>query len=216
MSKYVNLTNQRFGKLVVLERVANHIKPNGKQIVMWRCICDCGNLSVVSSDNLKSGHTKSCGCERIAALKERSIKHNETGTRLYDIWIGIKERCYNPNRWFGWGDRGISMCEEWTDSFEAFRDWSLSNGYSDILSIDRIDNNGNYEPSNCRWVDAKKQANNRRTNTMVEYNGEAHTISEWSDITGIKANTIAMRLRKYKWSVEKALTTIVQSAQKSY
>ena len=119
----------------------------------------------------------------------------------------MKERCYNPNRnsycWYG--AKEICVCDEW-DDFENFYDWSMNNGYSDKLTIDRIDSNGNYCPENCRWSTDKEQANNRSTNRIIEYNGESHTLEEWSRITGIASNTIRMRLDEYKWDVEKSLT----------
>ena len=118
-----------------------------------------------------------------------------------------KERCYNPNRnsycWYG--AKGICVCDEW-DDFENFYDWSMNNGYSDELTIDRIDSNGNYCPENCRWSTDREQANNRSTNRIIKYNGESHTLEEWSRITGIASSTIRMRLDEYKWDVEKSLT----------
>ena len=127
----------------------------------------------------------------------------------------MKERCYNPNRnsycWYG--AKGICVCNEW-DDFENFYDWSMNNGYSDELTIDRIDSNGNYCPKNCRWSTDREQANNRGTNRIIEYNGESHTLEEWSRITGIASNTIRMRLDEYKWDVEKSLTKSTTKEEK--
>ena len=127
----------------------------------------------------------------------------------------MKERCYNPNRnsycWYG--AKGICVCDEW-DDFENFYDWSMNNGYSDELTIDRIDSNGNYCPKNCRWSTDREQANNRSTNRIIEYNGESHTLEEWSRITGIASNTIRMRLDEYKWDVEKSLTKSTTKEEK--
>jgi hypothetical protein len=118
-------------------------------------------------------------------------------------------RCKNPNRKAHkhYYDKGITVCEQWLNDFKSFYEWSLANGYSDNLTIDRINNDGNYEPNNCRWVDMKTQCNNRKTNFIINYNGNSHTLSEWSEITGIKAPTIRARIVVYKWDVEKALTT---------
>ena len=130
-------------------------------------------------------------------MKKGNLKHGygNYGNRLYKTWRDIKERCGNPNI-KNYGGRGIKVCPEWENDFLVFREWALNNGYSDDLTIDRIDVNGNYEPSNCRWATNKAQANNRRSNILITYNGETHTISEWSDITGIKYWKIIQRHRR--------------------
>lgn len=127
------------------------------------------------------------------------------------IWDSMKKRCCNPNEpaYKNYGGRGIKVCNEWLNSFFAFREWATENGYSDDLSIDRIDVNGNYCPENCRWVDAKTQCNNRRNNHAITFMGETHTISEWSKITGIHQDVILYRI-KAGWDVERALTEKVR------
>lgn len=134
-----------------------------------------------------------------------NYKHGGRGTRLYGIWKAMRERCMCPNcnRWHRYGGRGIKVCEEW-DDFAVFRDWALSHGYSDRLSIDRIDSNGDYEPSNCRWVTQQEQQNNRSNNHRIKVNGEEHTLSEWSRISGIAVSTIYSRLKK-GWSEKDAV-----------
>lgn len=129
-------------------------------------------------------------------------------TRLYRIWTNMKSRCTNPNiaAFKDYGGRGITVCAEWSDSFEAFRDWATANGYRDDLTLDRIDNDGNYEPENCRWEDRLVQGNNSRKNRLIEHNGETHTLAEWSRITGLSRDTIRFRIDRRGWDIGRALS----------
>lgn len=151
-----DLTGQRFGKLVVIKPERN----NGHGIE-WICKCDCGNETVVRSDGLVTGHAKSCGCYN-KELK-RNYKHGMYKTNIYKVWCGMKQRCNNPNNheYNRYGGRGIKICKEWNEDFEKFGKWALSHGYKQGLQIDRINNNGNYEPSNCRFVTALENMHNR-------------------------------------------------------
>lgn len=136
-------------------------------------------------------------------------KHGMFGTRIYKIWDGMKYRCTNPNSdaYHNYGGRGITVCDEWIHDFMAFYNWSMSHGYSDDLTLDRINVNGNYCPENCRWADDITQHNNTRTNRYIEYNGETHTMAEWAKIKGMKYVTLNTRINKYHWPIAKALTT---------
>lgn len=211
MNKNFNLVGMRFGKLVVIELDCQ--RKDKKNQRYWKCRCDCGNETIVSTGNLRSGNSKSCGCtnrERLVLRNKQLAKHgarsNWKKDRLYDIWGGIKKRCENPNDkgYKSYGGRGIKICEEWKNNYVAFRDWALVNGYEENLSIDRIDTNKNYCPENCRWATAKQQANNRRNNIFIEYNGKRQSINEWSAETGLSYRAIHARL-KAGWEVSKTL-----------
>lgn len=207
-----DLTGQRFGRLIVLSKR----KENKGVQPQWECLCDCGNVCIVTSNHLLMNRTQSCGCLQKERAKQTNTKHGGRYHSLYSTWLDIKKRCYNPNShdYHNYGGRGIQMCEEWRNNFDIFEEWCLSHGYAKGLSIDRINNNGNYEPSNCRWVSNKTQCNNKRTNFIITYNNETHTLMEWSEITGIKWGTIRKRIVEYHWSIEKALTTPVQTIPK--
>lgn len=188
-----DLRGQRFGRLTVLEFV-----PTEGYRSYWKCMCDCGNIITVAGKRLGNGHTQSCGCLRKEQAAKRLYKHGMRNSRLYRIWSKMKERCCNHNisGYKDYGGRGITVCEEWKNDFQAFYDWAMSNGYDDNLTIDRIDNNGNYEPLNCRWVGIEIQARNKRNNVYVEYNGEIITLTEASKLSGISLGTLHLRYSK--------------------
>lgn len=187
--KAIDLTGEQFERLLVIERVENK-----NSHTMWKCKCKCGNEIIANGTDLKRGKYKSCGCLRL----EKVTKHSLSNTNLYYVWCCIKKRCCNINykQYINYGGRGVTVCNEWLNDFTAFYNWAMSNGYKEGLSIDRIDVNGNYEPSNCRWVDMKTQQNNRRNNHLVSVNGVTHTIAEWAMITGLKYDTIKSRLKR--------------------
>ncbi|MBO7727891.1 MAG: hypothetical protein J6S50_05160 [Oscillospiraceae bacterium] len=213
MRKAIDLTGQRFGRLTALERAENK---NCK--ATWRCLCDCGNETTVRADSLISGDTQSCGClhdESLEEVRNKHIlkhggaRHNDNTEKLYFTWLNMKKRCENENdpSYKNYGERGITVCDEWHD-YAPFRKWAFENGYyfntnSYEITLDRINVNGNYEPSNCRWVSSKVQNNNRRNNKRITYNGETLTISQWADKLGVNYATLRYRIRC--WGVERAL-----------
>lgn len=197
MGRKKDLTGQRFGKWLVLEE-------DGKigSNIAWKCKCDCGNVKRIRATVLTNGYSKSCGCNRIEAI----TIHNGTNTRLFNVWRNIKERCTNTNykTFYLYGGRGIKVCEEWFHSYEAFKQWAIRNGYQEGLTIDRIDVNGNYEPTNCRWVSNIEQARNKRNTIFLEYNGERKSISEWAEFLGKTHNTLYWRYSQ-NWSTKEIL-----------
>ena len=202
------MTGCRFGRLTVLKRADDQISASGRKRAMWECKCDCGNTTVVSGDALRAGRTTSCGCYRHDYLVAKQTIHGETDSRLYAIWCAMKNRCNNPNvkAYPNYGGRGIKICDEWTNSFSSFSEWAYQNGYAEDLSIDRIDNNGNYEPDNCRWVTDAAQASNRRTNRLYTINGETHTLTQWAEIKGMNPKTLFNRVYA-GWDFEEAINT---------
>jgi hypothetical protein len=190
---------QRFGRLTVIERCEKDKFGN----YTWRCICDCGNKTMVRASYLKSGTTKSCGCLK----KENRITHGDSYTRLYHIWYGIIRRTEDSNRkeYKDYGGRGIKICPEWRNSYEAFRDWALRNGYTDNLLIDRINKDDDYSPSNCRWISRKEQSLNRSDTRRLTVNGITKTLSEWARHTGMPYAKLKKRVR-LGWPDEKVIS----------
>lgn len=171
---------------------------------LWRCLCECGNVCIVRGASLVQKNTQSCGCLSIYLSRLRNLKHGMTKTRTYKVWCDMRERCRNASRddWKNYGGRGIQVCTQWNESFEAF--------FADMgeclpgTQLDRIDNEGNYEPGNCRWATREVQANNRRTNRLLTVAGRTQTLTEWGHEIGVAPDTIAMRIKR-GWDIERAV-----------
>lgn len=197
MRKLANdLTGKKFGKLEVIG-----VHDTGSRKTYYVCRCDCGNVKVVRADALISGATKSCGCikkEQDKTNLTANHKHKMSGTRIYETWQDMKRRCYNKQnaRYDRYGGRGITVCDEWLNNFQSFYDWAISNGYSDDLTIDRIDNDGNYEPSNCRWSTAKEQCNNRGSNINITIGNATKSLRCWCEIFNVDYKKVHARYKR--------------------
>ena len=194
-SNEIDLTGQKFGKLTVL----SHVNQKRK----WKCQCDCGNICIVNGDNLRNGTTKSCGCLHTT--------HHKSGTRLYQVWSSMKRRCDLPTvkAYKDYGGRGISVCDEWMD-FQNFYDWAIANGYDETAprgqcTIDRINIDGNYEPSNCRIITQTEQCLNTRRNRILTVDGKSQTVKEWCEELDVDRSLISNRINQYGWDEEKAI-----------
>lgn len=199
---------QKFGKLTVIKEVEPNVTPCGTIQRKFLCKCECGNEVVRMLKTILDGAKASCGCTayQIGNLNKKYEK-GTIKSFLYTTWSGMKQRCYDTKceSYKNYGQRGIRICDEWRYDFLAFEKWSLENGASKNLTIDRIDNNGDYCPNNCRWVDMETQANNTRQNRRIAYNGEVHTLAQWSRIVGISADVIRNRIDKHRYSIAEAL-----------
>lgn len=192
-----DLTNQKFGRLIAI-KVSE--KRSGRK-TYWDCVCDCGKIKTVRTDSLKSGKVRSCGCLK----KEQDsinlpngqgvVTHGLSKERIYGIWRGMKSRCQDTDnkKYHNYGGRGINVCKEWQD-VKIFYKWALENGYEEDLTIERINVNGNYEPSNCTWATWKEQANNKTNSLFIEHEGRVKTLAQWSEDTGIPYGTLKSRM----------------------
>lgn len=176
------------------------------------CKCVCGEIKEIDAYNVLSGKSTSCGCVRDLKTKKRMTKHGQKQTRLYNIWCGMRERCNNPNSqaYKDYGGRGISICKDWQDDYMNFYNWSINNGYDEKLTIDRINVNGNYEPTNCRWADTKTQCNNTRYNIMITYQDKTQSLKLWCEELNLNYDMIRARWGNPSWkdkSIEEILFT---------
>lgn len=201
--KLIDMIGLRFGSLVVISRSSHR---SGKHVT-WECACDCGNKSVVSGTKLRSGHTKSCGCAKVAEIVKRSLTHGKCMTPEYRVWTGIKSRCFGKKTrsYKDYGGRGVTMCKKWRDSFEAFYD-DMGPRPSPDHSIERLDNDGNYEPGNCVWATRCIQCRNKRNNVVVRFQGSEVLLMELCENLGLRHSLIRRRLYS-GWNLDRALST---------
>lgn len=181
------LIGQRFGLLTVVSDASN-----GQRYQMVRCQCDCGNITVIRKSRLheRKGKQLACGC-----LRGRHTKHADSNSKLYRVWDSMVRRCHNQNHraFAGYGGRGITVCAEWRD-YCGFKAWADKSGYTEGLTIDRIDNDGSYSPDNCRWATRKQQQNNRRCCVYIEHDGKRLTLTQWSELLGVPRHTVRRHL----------------------
>lgn len=191
MGKFMDLTGLKFGDLTVIKQ----IEDQGDK-TQWLCLCSCGEETTAITNKLTSGRKKMCpACAQ--SRKRKTTTHGMSKTRIYEIWCGMKKRCNNKSEksYPRYGGRGISVCREWEEDFGKFYEWAMSNGYDESLSIDRIDPNGNYEPSNCRWITMDAQSKNKRNNIVIEHCGEYKILADWCKEYGINYRRASQRYR---------------------
>jgi len=205
--RFIDLTGHKYGRLTVLEYQGKR-ETGGHR---WLCKCECGNTKITYGGSLRNGTTQSCGCYQKQRVRETLGKHlatiNGVPTKDYRIWVNMKSRCLikSSSYYCDYGGRGITVCDRWKNSFSDFME-DMGPRPSSGHTLDRIDNNGNYEPSNCRWATRREQSNNTRRNRIVEYNGESLSIAEWARKLSLTYPTVYLRLKR-GWSIERTLTT---------
>ena len=206
MGSLIDLSGKRFGRLMVLEYI-------GK--AKWKCQCDCGIVKAIDGHSLRRGHTISCGCRGRDKNNAARLIHGKTHTRLYQIWYGMKRRCYNEkdSSFKFYGLKGITVCPEWQHDYKCFEEWAETNGYENNLTIDRIDGNKGYSPDNCRWVSRKLQAENRSTSIFITLNGKTQTLTDWCKELQLNYSTTYTRIKRDGWSIGKALMPLVKERE---
>lgn len=207
MGNFIDLTGKKFNRWLVLKRVSN----DKHNLTQWLCRCDCGTERIVLGNSLRNGRSKSCGCYNREIHKEMKPHkvHGLTHTRIYNIWVGMKQRCYNPkaSRYYTHGARGIKVYGRWRKSVKAFYNYvsKLPHFGEKGYTLNRIDNDGNYEPGNVEWSDDVTQANNKRNNRLVSYNGETKTMAQWARELGINYKILNQRINRDGLTFEQAV-----------
>lgn len=208
MGRFKDLTGQKFDRLTVIKRVGT--SKSGK--VLWLCECSCRehNQITTTTSNLITGNTKSCGClakESASRTGKANTIHGDTDTRLYRIFRGMKDRCYNSKNkdYARYGGRGIKVCEEWLNDYITFKKWATSNGYQEDLTIERKDFDKDYCPENCKWISMSQQQRNKSNNRVITYNGESKILVEWAEQFNIPYNVLCARINERGHTFEEAI-----------
>lgn len=208
MGRFKDLTGQKFDRLTVIKRAGT--SKSGK--VLWLCECSCKehNQITTTTSNLITGNTKSCGClakESASKVGKANRVHGDTNARLYKIFQGMKDRCYNPNNkdYARYGGRGIKLCDEWKNNYIAFKEWAIINGYRETLTIERKDFDQNYCPANCEWIKMEAQQRNKSSNRVITYNGESMILIAWAERLGIPYKVLCARINDRGYSFEEAI-----------
>lgn len=206
-----DITGQRFGRLIA-KSIAYKDKHGSWK---WNCDCDCGNSCIVDGGSLRSGTTQSCGCYKKERLRFNHLQHGVSRTALAAVRNAMIQRCCNSNSkdYPNYGGRGITVCAEWKSNPISFYDWAFSHGYKKGLCIERINNDGNYEPSNCKWATKEEQNNNQRSNRFLTYNGETKNLTQWAKEKKVSRYCLDDRLKR-GWTIEETLTTPVNTRLK--
>lgn len=205
----LNLAGQTFGRLTVISE-----SPKVKRRIAWLCQCSCGNTIISTTHDLRNGDTRSCGCLKHDIRSGQT--HGDCKSAEYRAWMAMKDRCSNPNHVSNkpYHDRGIAVCEKWIHSYENFLE-DMGRKPNPKMTLDRIDNDGNYNPDNCRWATIKQQNNNSRHCRIIEYKGERRSMSQWADLYNITSSLLRGRIDKGGWDIEKALLTPVKITNKN-
>lgn len=201
MACFIDMTGKKYGRLTAIKRVesALDIRP------VWLFRCECGNTHIARGNDVRSGRIKSCGClhrenaiDKLPLMHDANTIHGQARTAIYRIWCGMKGRCYTKSNtsYPRYGEKGITVCEEWIDNPESFIEWALATGYKKGLSIDRIDGTKGYSPDNCRFITQLEQMRNISSNVKITVNGVTQVLADWSKQTGIHRDTIEARIKR--------------------